>query len=100
VVEIRPSLLDGAVECDQLIDRAAQLCQRVGVEAAGLEPLYHAVLAVRRHLADLAPGIGEEAERPRRRHRRILLAQRTGSGVARIDEQLAASVLLALIELQ
>ena len=70
VVEAGALRLDLAVEFQQRVDRAAHLGQRIGLEAAGLEPFDHAGLRVGRHVAHLAPGIGEEAERPRRRDRR------------------------------
>ena len=62
------------------------------------QPLHHAGLRVRRHLAHLAPRIGEEAQRPRRRDAGVLLAQRAGRGVARIDVELLARRLLPLVE--
>ena len=67
-------------------------------EAAGREPLDHAGLGRRRHLADLAPAIGEEAERTRRRDRRVELAQRARRRVARVGEDLPAGRLLPLVE--
>ena len=55
---------------------------------------------VGRHLAHLAPGIGEEAERARGGDARVLLAQRAGGGIARIGEDLLARRLLPLVELE
>ena len=71
VVEPGALLLDLAMKRDQLLDRVAELGQRIGLEAAALEPADHAGLGVRRHRAHLAPGVGEKAERTRggdRRH--------------------------------
>ena len=73
------------------------LRQRIGLEAARRKPFDHAGLGLGRHRAHLAPGIGEEAERPRRGDRRVDLPQRAGRGVARIGEHLLAGLrLLAL----
>jgi hypothetical protein len=47
-------------------------------------------LRVGQRLGQLAPGIGEEAQRPGARDLGIELAQRSGGGVARIGEGLAA----------
>ena len=52
-------------------------------------------LRLGQRLADLAPAMGEEAQRPRRGDRRILLPQRAGGGVARVGEDLAARSLPA-----
>ncbi len=70
VVELGALLLDLAMERDQLLDRMAELGQRIGREAAALEPADHAGLGIFRHRAHLAPGIGEEAERTRGGDRR------------------------------
>ena len=99
VIEAGALRLDLAMERQQLLDRTAQLGQRVGGETAGFEPLDHAGLGVRRHLAHLAPAIGEEAERPRGRDRGVELPQRAGRGVARIGEELPGRRFgLALVE--
>ena len=100
VIEARAMRLDVAVKRDQLVYRAAQTCQRIGVEAAFLKPFNHAGLAVRRHVADLAPGIRKEAERARRGDAGVLLAQGACGGVARIGKDLPAGFLLPLVELQ
>src|SRR6185312_7676286 len=52
------------------------------------------------HLAQLAPGVGEKAQRPRGGHLGIELAKRAGSGVARVGEDGAAGGGLLLIELE
>ena len=98
VVEAGALRLDLAVELQQLVDRAAHLGQRIGLKAAMLEPFDHAGLRVGRHLAHLAPGISEEAERPRRRDRRVVLPQRAGRGVARIGKELPAGLRLLAVE--
>ena len=98
VVERGALRLDLAVKIQQRLDRAAHLGQRIGLEAATLEPLDHARLRVGRHGAHLAPGISEKAERPRGGDRGVELTQRTGGGVARIDIKLLAGFRLALVE--
>ena len=65
VVELARWFLDLAMKRDQLLDRMAELGQRIGPEAAALEPSDHAGLRIGRHLGHLAPGIGEEAQRAR-----------------------------------
>ena len=86
VVELGALLLDLAMERDQLLDRMAEFGQRIGLETAALEPADHAGLGILRHLAHLAPGVGEKAERPRGGDRRILLPQRARRRIARIGE--------------
>src|SRR5438105_13706006 len=75
VVELGALFLDLVVEGDQLLDRMTKLGQRIGLEAAALEPTDHAGLRRLRHRAHLAPGIGEKAERTRGGDGRILLPQ-------------------------
>ena len=48
--------------------------------------------------ADLAPGIGEEAQRPGRGDGRVELTQRAGGGVARVGEDFAARLPLPLVQ--
>ncbi len=55
-------------------------------------------MGIGKRLADLAPGVGEKPQRTSGGHRGIELAQRTGRGVARIGESLAAGGLLARVE--
>ena len=100
VVEAGALRLDVAVELQQRVDRAAHLGQRIGLKAATLEPFDHAGLGVGRHLAHLAPGIGEKAERPRCGDRRVELAQRAGRGVARIDVELLAGFRLLAVKFE
>ena len=88
------------VERQHRLDLVAHLHQRVGRKAARREPVEHARLRRRRQRAHLAPAVGEEAERPRRRDRRIELAQRARRRVARIGEHLPARRLLPLVELE
>src|ERR1035437_10400234 len=75
VVEMRALLLDPAMKGDQSLDRVTKPGQRVGLEAAALEPADHCGLGIRRHLGHLSPGVGEEAERTRSGDAGILLAQ-------------------------
>src|ERR1700726_737351 len=46
VVEMRPLGLDLAMESEQLPDRMTQLGERIGLEAAALEPFYHFGLGI------------------------------------------------------
>ena len=100
VIEAGAPRLDLAVEFQQRIERAAHFGQRIGLEAAGLEPFDHAGLRLFRHIAHLPPGISEETKRPRRRDRRVELAQRAGRGVARIDVELLAGFRLFAVEFE
>jgi len=72
--------------------------QRVDLKPPATERLDHAHLRIGRQPAGLAPGIGKKAERPRRRNSRILLPERAGGGVARIDVKRAPSLGLLLVE--
>ena len=74
-LELGALFLDLAMEGDQLLHRMAEFCQRIGGEAAALEPFDHAGLRLGRHFAHLAPGIGEEAQRTAGGDRRVKLAQ-------------------------
>ena len=100
VVEIGAGLLDFAVESDELLDRMADLGERIGLEAAAGEPFDHAALAVGRQLAHLAPGISEETERARGGDGGVLLAQRAGGRIARVGKDGVAGRLLPLVELE
>jgi hypothetical protein len=64
--------------------------QRVGGKAQLREAVERAGSGCRPAVGQLAPGIGEEPQRPGARDRRVELAQRAGGGVARIGEGLAA----------
>ena len=98
VAERRAAGLDVAIDREHLLDRTREPGERIDAKAAALEPFEHAELGVLRHLAHLAPGIGEELERPARGDRRVELAQRAGRGVARIGEHRLALGRLALVE--
>ena len=98
VIELGALLFYFAMESDQLLHRMTNLGQRIGLEAAVLEPADHAGLGVGRHLAHLPPGIGEEAERPRGGDGRILLPQRARRRIARIGKDGIAGGLLPLVE--
>ena len=98
VVELAARETDLVMHLEQVLGGFAQLEDRIGVEAALAEPLHHAGLRVGRHLAHLPPRIGEEAQRPRRRDAGVLLPQRAGRGVARIDVKLLAGGLLPLVQ--
>ena len=100
VIEMRAPRFDVTVEGEQRVDRLADFGERIGLEAASLEPFDHAGLAIGRHLAHLPPAIGEKAERPRRRDARVFLAQRAGGGIARVGEDGVARRFLAFVELE
>src|SRR6202790_1797828 len=98
VIELGALLFYFAMESDQLLHRMTNLGQRIGLEAAALEPADHAGLGVGRHLAHLPPGIREKAERPRGGDGRILLPQRARRRIARIGKDGIAGGLLPLVE--
>src|SRR5216684_1943786 len=100
VIEVGALFLDLAMKRDQLLDRVTQPGQWVGREAAALEPADHSGLGIRRHLADLPPGVGEEAERTRGGDGGVLLAQRARRRIARIGEDGIAGGLLPLVKRQ
>ncbi len=64
VIERRAPLLDLAMEGDEFLDAAARLDQRIDHEACVTEPREHVRLGLGRHAGHLAPGIGEEMQRP------------------------------------
>ena len=88
------------MERQKLLDRGAGLPQGIGLEAGGFQPLQHAGLRLGRHLAHLAPGVGEEVQGARRGDPGILLAQRARRRISRIGEYLFAGLGLALVERQ
>ena len=97
--QARPLLLDQPVMRDQRIGRRHPRHQRVDDKSPAPEGLDHRALRlVGQTGLCLAPGIGKKFQRPFRRHRRIQLAQRSGSRVARIDIDLLASRRLPLVE--
>ncbi len=100
VVEPGALELDVVMESEQLLDGAAELAQRIGGQPVPLEPMQHAPLRVGSHLAHLAPGVGEKAQRPRGGHFGVELAERAGRGIARIGEHGTAGGGLLLVELQ
>ena len=100
VIELAALFLDLAMKGDQLLDRVTEFRQRIGPEAAALEPADHAGLGVCRHRGHFAPGVGEKAERTRGGDGGILLAQRARRRIARIGEDGVAGGLLPLVERQ
>ena len=98
--QTRALLADLAVIIQQIIDVGAQRHQRIDDEACSVQPLHHAELGIFRHVAHLAPGIGEEFQRPRRGDGDILLAQRAGGRVARVGEHGLARFLLLPVQLE
>ena len=113
-LQVQPvDLVDHAVDVERqvgagLLDRAIVREHRGEIVAAdeqftdrnaeALDPLHRLELAVGQRLRNLAPAVGEEAQRSRRRDARVLLAQRPGGGVARIGEDLASRRFLPLVE--
>src|SRR5437763_16151997 len=73
-----------------LFDAAAQPRALVDGKAPFAKPRQRSRLGAGEGLGRLAPGIGEEFERPRRRDARVELAQRAGGEIARIGENLLA----------
>jgi hypothetical protein len=98
VVERGALRLDVVVEGKQVLDRRADLHQRIGREAAVGEPFEHTGLARRRQRAHLPPAIGEEAERARGGDGGVELAQRASRRVAGIGEDLPSGRLLPIVE--
>ena len=98
VAERRPLLFDRAVLRQHLRGRVAELGQRIGRQAEAAHGLDRAELGRREGLADFAPGIGEERQRPLGGHARIELAQRAGSEVARIGVDRLAGGGLARVQ--
>src|SRR6185312_15166707 len=90
VAERGPLRLDFAVLRQELVDRLGARHQRADPEPPAREFLHRLVLAGRRIFGAVAPGVGEEVELAARGHRRVLLAQRAGRGVAWIDVVLPA----------
>src|SRR5205814_487165 len=100
VSELSALVLDLFVESEQFLDRVAGTRQRIDDKAARLEPGEYARLRVLGNLAHLTVGIGEEMQRPRRGHARILLAQRAGGRISWVCEYLITSFRLPLVERQ
>ncbi len=99
VVEAGALPLDLAIGGKRRVDVGAEPHQRIDRKAPVGEKPHHADLAVgRQGAAHLAPGIGEEAQRARCGDLRVLLAQRAGGGVARIDVERLARRRLLLVE--
>ena len=87
------------MEGQHLVEARDAAHQRVDLESPAPERRHHLGLRAARQRAHLAPGVGEEAQRTRRRDRGIELAQRTRGGVARIGEDLVAGRRLARVDL-
>src|SRR4029453_8811160 len=98
VVEFGTTFLDLVMEGHQLLGGAAESRERIGLEAAGLEPLDHAGLRVGRHFAHFGPGIGKKSERPGRGNGGILLPQGACGRIPRIRKYLPPRRLLPLIK--
>src|SRR6185437_7180714 len=98
ITEIGALAFDVAIEFEDFLRRVAARYPRIDLEAPRFERLQHVPLRIGGHLARLAPGIGEEVQRPRRCHRGIELAHRARRRVARIDEERLAVLLLALVQ--
>ena len=81
-----------------LVDRVAALEQVADGEPHPLDRTHRQQLHHAERFADLTPAMGKEAQRPRRGDGRILLAQRSRGGIARVRENLAAGGFLAFVE--
>jgi hypothetical protein len=100
IVEMRAPGFDLAMKTKQFFHRVAKPGERIGREAAPLEPFDHAGLRIGRHRGHLAPGIGEEAQRTRGGDPGVLLAQRAGRRIAWVDEDVVAGRFLPLVQRQ
>ena len=98
VAERRALFLDQLVLGDQVVDRFRPHHQRAYPEPPFGEFPHRLILRRRRVLGGVAPGIGEEIEVAAGGDGGILLAQRAGRRVARIDIVLAAGGRRALLE--
>ncbi len=100
VAERGAVIADLAIEFQDIVDALAQLGARIDDKAGPVHPLQHAGLRIGRPLAHLAPGIGEEFQRPRRGDRDILLAQRARRRIARIGEHRVVGLGLPPVQLE
>ena len=98
IAQIGALALDQPVMAKQLSDAAAQPHQWIGGQAPGGKGFDDAHLRGGRKQRGLAPGISEKLQRTRRGDRRIELPQRARGGIARIGEELAAQLILFLIQ--
>ena len=98
VAERRALSLDDAVACEHLGGRMADLGQRIGRQAEAAHGFDGAELRRSERLADLAPGVSEEGERPACGDARVELAQRAGGEVARIGVDRLSRLRLAGVE--
>jgi hypothetical protein len=86
VAECRALRFDVAIHREHVVDRFIAFEQRRHRGAPAFDLLHHIILGVGGKRADLAPAVREEAQRARCGDARILLAQRTRGGVARVGE--------------
>ena len=98
VAEGRALRLDGAVLRQHVLGAVAEPHQRIGREPELAQPGDRRALRGAERRRDLAPGIGEEAQRPRRADPRVELAQAAGGGVARVGEGAAAGLGLPRVQ--
>ena len=98
IIEIRPVFGDVPVANKTFIERLAAGKKRADGHAPAGDGADDLALRRTRNMARRAPAMGPEFERPLRRYARILLAERAGSGIARIGEQLAPGLFLRCIE--
>ena len=98
VAERRALRLDGAVLRQHVLGAVAEPHQRVGREPELAQPGDRRALRGAERRRDLAPGIGEEAQRPRRADPGVELAQRSGRGIARVGEGPAAGLGLPRVQ--
>ena len=84
VVELRPAVLPHATALGDLLHRFETLGERVDREAVTAQPVQRLPVRSELHTVVRADSIRPERQRTVRSDRRILLAQRAGSGIARV----------------
>ena len=100
IAEIRPRGADGCVLFKKSGDIRASVRQRIDAEAHVTKRGKAAHMGVGKRGACLAQRIGENPQSPRGGNRRVLLAKRSGSGIARIGEYLGAGRFLRRVQRQ
>ena len=96
--QVRARFLDGAIVREHFVDIAAADEQVGDGQAEALDALHRFILRVGEALTELAPAVGEETQGARGGDARVFLAERTGGGIARVGENLAARRFLPLVQ--
>ena len=94
VAQLGTVRFDCAIMRDHKGRAVAEAGEVVHLEAEGPQPFERAVLRASQRLAENAPGVGVETQRPAGGDRRVQLAKASGGGVARVREGLCAPHLL------